>query len=66
MVPMMVPPSVSPKRRWRGELHPAQRLESDAAKTARWPGGDPVLPAFLRAKTPAGFGGRSRPRVTLD
>ena len=28
-------------------------------------GRDPILPACLRAKTPPGFGGRSRPRVTL-
>jgi len=57
MVPLMVPPSVSPKRQWRHELHAAHRLESNAAKTVLWPGGDPVLPASLRAKTPAGSRG---------
>lgn len=50
MVPQMVPPSVSPKRRWRGELHAPQRLESDAAKTVPWPGATPVLAPFSGPK----------------
>jgi hypothetical protein len=50
LVPHSVPPTVTAKRRWRGELHSHDIPKVTRQKTTPWPGATPFCGAFRAPK----------------